>query len=95
MNSQIVDNVDLLKDYDELKKNNISEPILFSHEKAAIIGLRAEQLTRGAKLHIPVPKDTDNVLVFAERELDARKTPLILMRTNPSRIDYWKVEDLE
>jgi len=89
------DNEDVLKNYEKIKKNNIFEPYLFLNEKAAVIGVRSEQLTHGAQLMIPVPKDTDDVRIFAERELEARKTPFILKRTDGAHIDYWKIEDLQ
>jgi DNA-directed RNA polymerase subunit K/omega len=88
------DNEDILKNYDQIKKNNIYEPELTQNVRAAIIGIRAEQLSKGAPLFIPVPKDTDDVRVFAERELDQRKTPFIIKRVNGKHIDYWKIEDL-
>ena len=88
------DNEDILKNYEKIKNNNISDNYLYSHERAAIIGVRSEQLTHGAKLLIPIPKDTDDVRVFAERELDQRKTPFILKRVDGSHVDYWKIEDL-
>jgi DNA-directed RNA polymerase subunit K/omega len=91
---EFFDNAEILDNYEEIKKNNIYEPYLFHHERAAIIGVRSEQLTHGAELRIPIPKDTDDVRVFAERELDARKTPFILKRVDGKHIDYWKLEDL-
>ncbi len=88
------DNEDILKNYENIKNNNISDNYLYAHERAAIIGVRSEQLTNGAKLMIPIPKDTDDVRIFAERELDQRKTPFILKRVDGSHVDYWKIEDL-
>jgi DNA-directed RNA polymerase subunit K/omega len=95
MEFQIEDNLDLLKNYNKIKLSNFSKPVLYNNERAAIIGLRAEQINRGSKLMIPVPQDTDNVIEFAKRELDARKTPFILKRKiNDNNSDYWKIEDL-
>ena len=91
---EFFDNTEILENYEEIKKNNIFEPYLFHHERAAIIGVRAEQLSRGAQLRIPIPKDTDDVRIFAERELESRKTPFILKRVDGKHIDYWKLEDL-
>lgn len=91
---QYYDNEDILKNYEQIKKNNISEPYLRNNERAAIIGLRAVQISLNAPLFIPIPKDTDDVQVFAERELEARKSPLILKRFSGKHVDYWKIEDL-
>jgi DNA-directed RNA polymerase I, II, and III subunit RPABC2 len=91
---QFHDNEDILKNYETIKKNNINEPYLTDADRAAIIGIRAEQLSLGAPLLIPVPKDTDDVRVFAEREVDARKTPFILKFKNGKHVDYWLLEDL-
>ena len=59
---EFFDNAEILDNYEEIKKNNIYEPYLFHHERAAIIGVRSEQLTHGAELRIPIPKDTDDVI---------------------------------
>ena len=89
------DNEEILKNYENIKNNNISDNYLYhNNERAAIIGVRSEQLTNGAKLMIPIPKIQTTLEFFAERELDQRKTPFILKRVEGSHVDYWKIEDL-
>jgi len=88
------DHVDLLANYDELKKNNITANTLYLNERAAIIGVRAQQLELGAKSFIDPPKDTDSVIVIAERELEQRKIPFIIKRMVSNKYEYWKLEDL-
>jgi DNA-directed RNA polymerase subunit K/omega len=88
------DHTDLLANYEELKKNNITANKLYMNERAAIIGVRAQQLELGAKSFIDTPKDTDSVIVIAERELAQKKIPFIIKRTVSNKYEYWKLEDL-
>jgi|SaaInlStandDraft_7_1057024.scaffolds.fasta_scaffold37265_3 DNA-directed RNA polymerase subunit K/omega len=88
------DHTDLLANYEELKKNNITTNKLYMNERAAIIGVRAQQLELGAKSFIDTPKDTDSVIVIAERELAQKKIPFIIKRTVSNKYEYWKLEDL-
>ena len=74
------DNIDFLKNYHEIKKNNITENVLSKYEITSIIGLRATQISKGAQPLIEVPKNMTDVVEIAELELDQRKTPFLIER---------------
>ena len=88
------DNIDFLKNYHEIKKNNITENVLSKYEITSIIGLRATQISKGAQPLIEVPKNMTDVVEIAELELDQRKTPFIIERDLTIKKDYWKIEDM-
>jgi len=71
-------------------------PILSKYEKTRIIGLRVSQLNKGAKPFITLKnKILDNSLI-AEKELQEKALPFIIMRPIPnSPSEFWKVSDLE
>ena len=85
---------DILVNYDTLKKNNITSNVMTKFEKAKILGIRAQQISKGAN---PLT-DTVNltsVELIAEKELKEKKTPFILKRKVANKYEYWKIEDLE
>ena len=88
------DNVDLLTNYDTLKKQNITNPKMTRYEKCKIIGLRAQQLAGGAEPLINPEKYMTDVLQIAEEELRLQKIPFILKRKFANKIEYWKIEDM-
>jgi DNA-directed RNA polymerases I, II, and III subunit RPABC2 len=70
-------------------------PFLTKYEKTRIIGVRIEQLSRGAKPNINT-KGLTSILEIAEEELRQRKTPFIIMRPLPNgQFEYWKMEEFE
>jgi DNA-directed RNA polymerase subunit K/omega len=71
-------------------------PILSKYEKTRIVGLRVSQLNKGAKPFITLKnKILDNSLI-AEKELQEKALPFIIMRPIPNApSEYWKVSDLE
>jgi DNA-directed RNA polymerase subunit K/omega len=71
-------------------------PILSKYEKTRVIGLRVSQLNKGAKPFITLKhKILDNSLI-AEKELQEKALPFIIMRPIPNaESEYWKVSDLE
>lgn len=77
-------------------KNNITLNILSKYERAKILGTRAQQISRGAKVFINI----DNVkpltpLNIAKEELKQKKIPLVICRHTPgSKIEYWNVKSL-
>lgn len=87
-------NSDLLKHYQEYKKTNVSSNIMSKYERTTIIGMRATQFENGAQPLCEIPKDTDNVVDIAKKELEERKTPFIVKRDLDSHVDYWKIEDM-
>jgi DNA-directed RNA polymerase subunit K/omega len=79
-----------------IDENHKTYPILSKYEKTRIIGLRVSQLNKGAKPFITLKnKILDNSLI-AEKELNEKALPFIIMRPIPnSSSEYWKVSDLE
>jgi len=88
------DNQEILMNYDKLKKNNKTKPLLSKYEKTSIVGLRAQQIAYGAKPSITVPKHITNTIDIAEMELTQRKIPYIIRRKFGDKFEYWKLEDL-
>ena len=86
--------VDIYKNYEELKKTNITKPILTRYEKTKIIGLRAEMIARGAKPRVTVPPNVTNTLRIAELEFEKKKIPFIIRRKTNNAFEYWKLDDL-
>jgi DNA-directed RNA polymerase I, II, and III subunit RPABC2 len=70
-------------------------PFLTKYEKTRIIGVRIEQLSRGAKPNVNT-KGMTSIREIAEEELRQRKTPFIIMRPLPNgQFEYWKMEEFE
>ena len=88
------DSKEILSNYEKLKKNNRSKPVMSKYERTKIIGVRAQQISEGSIPLIEVPKHLTNTLDIATYELKMRKTPFIVKRNVGSKIEYWKIEDL-
>jgi DNA-directed RNA polymerase subunit K/omega len=88
------DNLDILKNYNTLKVNNKTRPIMTKYEKTKVLGLRAQMLASGAKPLVEFPNYITNVIDIAELELKERKIPFILRRKMKNSYEYWKIEDL-
>jgi DNA-directed RNA polymerase subunit K/omega len=70
-------------------------PFLTLYEKTKIIGLRANQLSQGARPFISVPKHVTDVREIARMELDQKRLPYIVKRPLPSgTFEYWRLADL-
>lgn len=94
MSTIIEDFNDILKNYDPAK--NKTNNILSKYEKVKIIGIRAEQLQRGATPYIPInetkPFDAREI---AKLELYAQKIPFMISRKMPdSKVEYWRLDDM-
>jgi len=87
--------MDISLNYDTLKKQNISKPIMSKYERTKIIGIRAEEIARGAQPLIEVSPGITQAEKIAEEELNQRKTPFILRRLINDKYEYWRIEDLE
>lgn len=90
----IEDFSDIQKKYNPAK--NTTNNILSKYERVKILGMRAEQLQRGAKPLTDVAKIRDvSALNIAKRELDEKKLPFVISRTLPNgTVEYWKLEDM-
>jgi DNA-directed RNA polymerase subunit K/omega len=70
-------------------------PFLTLYEKTKIIGLRANQLSQGARPFISVPDYVTDVREIARLELDQKRLPYIIKRPLPSgKFEYWRLYDL-
>ena len=57
--------------------------ILTKFEKVRLLGIRAQQISMGAPVHIDIGDLTDSLLI-AEREFNEGKIPLIIIRKYPN-----------
>lgn len=85
---------DVLKMYDPSR--NKTNNILSKYEKVKIIGIRAEQIQRGAKPYIDIDETKPfDAREIAKKELVARKIPFMISRKLPDgKIEYWRLDDL-
>jgi DNA-directed RNA polymerase I, II, and III subunit RPABC2 len=91
--SSIEDYHDIIRAYDPLK--NSTRNFMTKYEKVKIIGLRAEQLQRGAVPYVEFDKKNFNPIDIALKELDARKIPFMICRTLPNgEKEYWRLDDM-
>jgi len=87
-------NIDILTNYEHIRKNNKTAPKLTKYEKTKVLGVRAEMLSLGAKPLVSFPKHITRVEDIAMIELKERKIPFIIRRKVTDGFDYWKLEDL-
>jgi len=88
---------DVLAKYDPSK--NITGPVMSKYERSVVLGMRIEQLARGAHPFVDVPADAPREQTrpeaVAERELFERKIPFLIKRTLPNGgAEYWRIEDM-
>ena len=83
---------DFYENYDI--SNYKTEPIMSKYEYTQILGLRVQQIERGAEPLIKVTDDLNTPELIAEEELRQRKTPFIIKRKVGNDFEYWKIEDL-
>jgi len=86
---------DILKNYEELKKSNITRQRITKYELTKCLGMRAEMLAAGAPALIEVPKYVTSVETIARIEYEQKKLPFSIRRKVTGRYDFWKVSDLE
>jgi len=85
---------DIIVNYDPSK--NTTRPIMSKYEKAKIVGLRLQQIARGAETMVDVklltnPSARDVVMA----ELDQKLLPFIVVRTLPNGVkEHWRVKDM-
>jgi len=77
--------------YDHQK--NFSRNILTRFEVAKLVGVRSEQLARGAQSTVDV-SGLKNVREIAVKELKERKIPLMISRPLPNgKNEFWKIDE--
>lgn len=91
--SSIEDYHDIIRSYDPAK--NTTRNFMTKYERVKIIGLRAEQLQRGAVPYVEFDKKNFDPIDIAIKELDARKLPFMICRTLPNaEKEYWRLDDM-
>lgn len=92
--STVVENYhDIIKAYDPEK--NTTRNLLTKFEKVKIIGLRMEQLQRGAQPYVAYDTKAFHPHEIATRELTERKIPFMVCRSLPNgRKEYWRLDDM-
>lgn len=85
---------DIMKKYDPAK--NRTKNILSKYEKVKILGLRSEQLQRGADPYVELdPSQPFNPRDVAVQELQQRKLPFMIRRTLPDNtVEHWRLDDM-
>lgn len=95
MTTKIVESYDdIMSNYNPA--NNTSRNVLSRYEKAKIIGMRLEQVARGSKVYVDVKKHKlTNIRDIVLKELEERKTPLMIARTMPNGTkEYYRLQDM-
>lgn len=91
----------MIEDYSDITKKynpskNITNNILSKYERVKILGIRAEQLQRGAKPLVDVSKMRETSPInIAKKELEEKKLPFIISRSLPNGVtEYWRLDDM-
>jgi DNA-directed RNA polymerase I, II, and III subunit RPABC2 len=80
---------------DKVDENHRTYPFLTQYERTKIIGLRANQLSKGSVPFISVPKHITDVRDIARLELEQKRLPYIIKRPLPNgTYEYWRLADL-
>ena len=80
---------------DKADTNHRTYPFLTNYEKTKIIGLRANQLSKGAVPFVSLPKHITDVRDIARLELEQKRLPFIVKRPLPNGdFEYWRLSDL-
>jgi DNA-directed RNA polymerase I, II, and III subunit RPABC2 len=80
---------------EKVDPNHRTYPFLTNFEKTKIIGLRANQISKGSVPFIVVPKHITDVRDIARMELEQKRLPFIVKRPLPNGIfEYWRLKDL-
>lgn len=80
---------------DKADSNHRTYPFLTNFERTKIIGLRANQLSKGSASFISVPKHITDVRDIARLELEQKRLPFIVKRPLPNgSFEYWRLSDL-
>jgi DNA-directed RNA polymerase I, II, and III subunit RPABC2 len=80
---------------DKKDPNHKTYPFLTNYERTKIIGLRANQISKGAVPYIVIPKHVTDVRDIARMELEQKRLPFIIKRPLPNgSYEYWRLSDL-
>jgi DNA-directed RNA polymerase I, II, and III subunit RPABC2 len=79
----------------KMDPNHRTCPFLTNFERTKIIGLRANQISRGAVPFIVVPDHVTDVRDIARLELEQKRLPFVIKRPLPNgTFEYWRLADL-
>lgn len=83
-----------------MKTPRITQPLYTKYEYVYLLGVRAEQIARGARPLVDITglktSDPRFVEYVAKREIEQQKLPNIVVRRMPDgSAEYWGVEELE
>jgi DNA-directed RNA polymerase subunit K/omega len=90
--NNLIEHSDFYTNYDISKYK--TEPIMSKYEYTQVLGLRVQQIERGAEPLIKISDNLNTPELIAEEELRQRKTPFIIKRKVGKTYEYWKIEDL-
>lgn len=91
----VVDYIETVVPKLSAKGSHRTYPFLTLYEKTKIIGLRANQLSKGARPYVPVPDHITSVRDIARMELEQKRLPFIVKRPLPNgAYEYWRLSDL-
>ena len=80
---------------DKADANHRTYPFMTVFERTKIIGLRANQLSKGSVPFVAIPKHITDVRDIARLELEQKRLPFIIKRPLPNGMfEYWRVADL-
>ena len=80
---------------DKVDENHRTYPFLTHYERTKIIGLRANQISKGSAPFIAIPKHITDVRDIARLELEQKRLPYIIKRPLPNgTYEYWRLADL-
>lgn len=80
---------------DNIDLQHRTYPFLTNFERTKIIGLRANQISRGSVPFVHVPKHITDVRDIARLELEQKRLPYIIKRPLPNgTYEYWRLADL-
>jgi DNA-directed RNA polymerase I, II, and III subunit RPABC2 len=80
---------------DKADTNHRTYPFMTVFERTKIIGLRANQLSKGSAPFVSIPKHITDVRDIARLELEQKRLPFIIKRPLPNgTFEYWRVADL-
>ena len=80
---------------DQADANHRTYPFLTNFERTKIIGLRANQISRGSVPFVSVPKHVTDVRDIARLELEQKRLPYLIKRPLPNgTFEYWRLCDL-
>lgn len=75
--------------------NHRTYPFLTNFERTKMIGLRANQISKGSVPFITVPPHITDVKDIARLELEQKRLPFIIKRPLPNgTYEYWRLADL-